>query len=280
MRIAFDGALMRGMIYGAAAALWAIACTSSDGGGGDDDSTKCERGTESCDCLDGACLAGLTCLSETCVREMGGTGGTQGGSAGASTGGNPQGGSGANPTGGTSGDGGSATGGSSGTAGTIGGSGMSGGGAGMPGGRGGAGGGTAGAGGSAGMCIADTETDPDNCGECGHVCRNQASEFRGRGCDDPAGECCADGTCGPYYSDCITGEMGFTNCTEVCASLGEECVQEGCTMTTWGEWSANQTDCETFDPLAGFGAGPCDTPIDFLQGAGVEVRCCCSDTQP
>ena len=46
-----------------------------------DDDDDCQRGTERCACLDGACLEGLVCLSGHCVDPHSGGSGASGGSA-------------------------------------------------------------------------------------------------------------------------------------------------------------------------------------------------------
>jgi hypothetical protein len=260
----------RAMIYGATA-LWAIACTSGDGGDGG--STECERGTERCACLDGSCLTGLTCLSDVCVRDMGGAGGTQGGSAGASTGGNPQGGSGADSTGGTSADGGlGAMAGAGGSAGASGGSGGTGGSA-----------GASGAGGSAGMCSADTQVDPMNCGRCGHVCRiteYNLSHTAPFDCPPPGmvNMCCAAGECVPFFAGCIQEADGFANCDAYCQSIGQTCVERGCfdNERTWSGFT--DLDACQADLVEDSGSpGPCTEAIDFANPSSEAVRCCCTD---
>jgi hypothetical protein len=70
--------------------------------------------------------------------------------------------------------------------------------------------------------------------------------------------------------------MGFTNCSEVCANIGEQCVQRGCGNTTWREWDDSDTSCETFGATIGSGIDPCETN---LWDADIKVRCCCTDTQ-
>lgn len=263
---------------------------SSDSGDDDDgggDGELCLVGLEGCPCYEDMSCDGdhLTCASKICVDlgGIGGSGATGGSGVGGSTGGtagtamggsagSATGGSGATATGGQGGT----TGGSTGTGGTTaGGGGMPGGSGGTAGGRAGAGG-ASGASGSGGMCTADTQTDPNNCGECGHVCRNQDGVFQGRGCNEAAGTCCADGACGNFLSDCVAETMGFTTCSEVCASIGEQCVQRGCGNTTWREWDDSDTSCETFGATIGSGIDTCETN---LWDADIKVRCCCTDTQ-
>jgi hypothetical protein len=201
----------------------------------------CAQGTESCPC-DGTsmCNPGLTCLSKVCVN----AGGTGGGGGGGGQGGTAGGGA----------TGGSSRGGSGGT---------------MAGGSGGAS-----TGGNGGSCT-NTSTDPQNCGACGHVCKNANPLFG----SCPTGGCCANGSCGPSPGACITRQSGFTTCTDYCASIGETCVQQGCVLgsVTWEGW-VNADRCETiFNPTQARGTVACDTPIGF-DGTAVDVRCCCTDT--
>jgi len=247
-------ACLRWVIYGMAV-LWVVGCTSDDKGG----PSKCEPGTERCPCNNGACDAGLACLSEVCVRSTGGSGGgTNAGSGGTAPGGNAQGGSGGSaPAGAGTSAGGSDSAGMSGSA--AGGSGTSG--------AGGAAG-TNGSGGSAGMCTADTQKDPKNCGKCGKVCRY---ELWGR-CNDA---CCQNGACLDGFGECIRESDGFATCAEYCVSIGEQCVQQGCGTNTYRAWSAVDT-CERFTASIGDYNDPCDSPIDF----GGTIRCCCTDHAP
>src|ERR1041384_1337840 len=210
-------ACLRRLIYGTAL-LWAVGCTSDDKGG----PSKCEAGTERCACNHGACDAGLACFSEVCVRSTGGNGGgTNAGSGGTAPGGNAQGGSGGSPPSGA----GTAAGGSD----TAGMSGSSAGGSAGTSGAGGAGG-TNGAGGAAGMCTADTQKDPENCGSCGRVCK--AHEIHGE-----CNSCCKQGYFNDSFYNCLVQSDGFGTCKEYCASVGEECVQQGCGTSTYRAWA-------------------------------------------
>jgi hypothetical protein len=265
------------------AVLWAIACSEGgDGGGGG--GTECELGAESCGCDEGACDPGLTCLSDRCVRESAGGGGVGGTSGSGGTGGSGQnggtgqggstggmsdaggGGTGATTTGGAGG----ATGGTSGTGsgGMLGGSGGASAGSGASAGK-------AGASGAGGMCTADTRTDPQNCGVCGHVCKNQEADALVDFCDNLANECCASGMCGPFWGECINQSDGFATCADYCESLGEQCVRQGCSEDTWRIYSADV--CQIYGAALGFYTDACTTAIDF-SGALGHARCCCADT--
>ena len=171
-----------------AAVLTAAACGGSKG-------QTCAQGTESCPC-DGnsMCNAGLSCLSKVCVNVGGTGGGVGGGGQGGTAGGGATGGSGRGGSGGT-----------------------------MAGGSGGAS-----TGGSGGSCAANTSTDPQNCGACGHVCKSADPTFGG--C--PTGGCCAAGKCNPYPGACITQPEGFTTCTAYCASIGETCPRRDASAET------------------------------------------------
>ncbi len=173
----------------------------------------------------------------------GGQGGTAGGGA---TGGSSSGGSGGTTT---AGAGGTTTGGSGGV-------------------------GTGGSGGS-GTCT-NTSTDPQNCGACGHVCKNANPVFGG---SCPSAGCCVNGTCGPSPGACITQQDSFTTCASYCASIGETCAPQGCALSdvTWDAWGTATRCQSTFNPVEARDRGACDTPIGW-NGTVVYVRCCCTDT--
>jgi hypothetical protein len=141
---------------------------------------------------------------------------------------------------------------------------------------GGSGGGGTGGGAGTGACAANTATDPQNCGACGHVCKSADAKFGG--C--PTGGCCTAGKCGAAPGACITQSAGFTTCNEYCTSLGETCVQGGCVRgnVTFESWSSTD-QCESFfNSAPGFSTGPCEATIQFTTGTFRYVRCCCTDT--
>ena len=206
-------------------------------------SKSCAQGTEQCPCYgNGTCNPGLTCASNTCVS-LGGAGGASGG--GGAIGGSNGGGSGGTSSAGAGG----ATGGSGGTS----------------------------TGGSGGSCVANTSTDPMNCGACGHVCKNADPVFGG---SCPTAGCCVNGACGPAPGSCITQQNGFASCAEYCASIGETFVQRGCYPgnVTFEYWSTADR-CQSFYPsVDGFNIGTCDVTISWQPGVQF-LRCCCTDTR-
>jgi hypothetical protein len=225
----------------------AIAFTNAACGGSNQQT--CTQGTEGCHCgANSTCNTGLTCASNTCVN-LGGAGGASGaaGTTGAAGSGATAGASGGN-AGGTS---------STGT------------------GRGyrrnscrRSGG--AGTGGGAGSCTANTSTDPQNCGACGHVCKSAAPEFNSY-C--PPGGCCAGGQCGPSFSSCLS-QAQVTNCADYCASIGETCVEKGCALggITWLAWGTENA-CNIFhNPSPTFSTAPCTANVAFASGAAVFAR--------
>ncbi len=191
-----------------------------------------------------------------------GTGGGSSSAGGAGGGGNGNGGAGPGGAGGSSGGSAAGTGG-------IGGSGGSAAGAGGIGGNG--------VGGSpdGGSC-GDVQTDPRNCGTCGHACKNAAPLFQGT-C--PNGGCCQTGKCAPSLGECITMGSGFATCAAYCGSLGESCVQRGCIIgqSTWLLWGNDQR-CENFQTIGGASSQACDAPLVW-DSHQVKVRCCCTDTK-
>jgi hypothetical protein len=217
-----------------------------------------------------------------------------GGSAGATGGAATSAGSTAGSTGGVPGSGGQAgsmTGGSAGSTGSTS-TGTTGGGAGTngaggstggKGGDAGAGGsqrdsGTAGSGGTTGAdssTCTNTQTDPNNCGHCGKVCRGLDSTCT-------ATSCCKSGSCAPFMGQCIQQSDGFTTCTAYCQSIGESCVPTACLAgRTWAGWSSGFKDrCDTLGPNGESGSGACDEVLPWNTGTSYWVRCCCSDTRP
>jgi hypothetical protein len=136
--------------------------------------------------------------------------------------------------------------------------------------------GSGGTGGGAGACTATTSTDPQNCGACGHVCKNATPEFNSY-C--PPNGCCVSGQCGPSFSQCLS-QTDVTNCAAYCASIGETCVEKGCALdgTTWLAWGT-QNACNNFhNPPSTLSGAACTANITFTSGANVYARCCCTDT--
>jgi hypothetical protein len=87
-----------------------------------------------------------------------------------------------------------------------------------------------------------------------------------------------NGNCRDDFGDCIlpSNPDGFETCTDYCASIGEECVQQGCGTSTYRAW-IDAGDCEQFAAAVGYNDDPCDTPIDFGSSY---IRCCCTDRAP
>jgi hypothetical protein len=254
------------MIVSGASLLIAAACGGSKG-------QTCAQGTERCPCYgNSTCNPGLTCASNECVN-LGGAGGISGGGGQGGVAGN--GATGGSNVGGT---GGASSGGNGGT--TV--AGTSGAGTGGKGGATGGGGGTGtagttGSGGSTGSCT-NTATDPNNCGTCGHVCKNADPIYNG-GC--PTGGCCAAGACGPALGACITQHDGFATCAAYCASIGETCVQRGCVpgSLTAAAWAESDRCQIAFNNVDAFSTGACDAPLGLQDGTSAAFgRCCCTDT--
>jgi hypothetical protein len=237
--------------------LVTLACSSAspqsnNGTGG---STSCPAGSETCPCKsDKTCDEGLDCRSNLCVAtassggansSSGGASSSIGGKGGSNSSGGSQSGGATPASGGVESSGGSAT--------ETGGEPASGG---------------DGAGGSA-ECTADTQTDPENCGACGKVCRYELWDR----CNDA---CCQNGACVDSFGECIREQDGFATCAEYCGSIGEECVQQGCGTNTYRAWSGSDT-CGNFSASVGDYNDPCDAPIDFGPDT---IRCCCTDRAP
>ena len=111
-----------------------------------------------------------------------------------------------------------------------------------------------------GVCI-DVIADDDNCGECGNVC----------GTNSQAGGC-NEGACDPFWSECVSEDM-FTNCDELCTSLGQTCAANSCALRTFTTYGGG---CNTFDHLAGTHyPAPCDAVPNIP--IGTLVSCCCVD---
>jgi hypothetical protein len=238
------------------------ACSGDQGG---DNRANCPQGAERCPCYSNhTCNAGLTCSSDVCERGAGGSSGTGTGDA-SSSGGNST--TGGGMAGTENQDSGAAK--SSGTAGLGGGAGADG-----FGGNAAGSGGNGVAGGDSGMC-SNTQTDPQNCGQCGRVCDSAKPIFGG--C--PVGGCCQSGKCAPAFGACITQGSGFVSCAAFCVSIGETCAQGGCNNgRTWLSWGLNSQRCESFQLSNGASSHACDTQLPWDDSTG-KVRCCCSDTK-
>jgi len=205
------------------------------------DTPSCPVGSEKCPCGDdGSCNSGLQCLSELCVALS-----TDGGSGGASAGGMS--------AGGMSAGGKAGKGGSDGLSGT--------------------GGSTDANGASAGAAsCSDTMTDWQNCGSCGHVCAN-----RGIGCGT---DCCVAGKCSETTSrtPCFAEADNVPNCDVACQYVGEMCVPNGCSGSTWQGW-ADVEQCNASDTADSSGSDACSKVFTW-DANSLQRRCCCTDTRP
>lgn len=96
---------------------------------------------------------------------------------------------------------------------------------------------------------ADLDSDPANCGTCGHACR--------------PGVHCVRGVC-PDWSACSK----VTTCDDYCAAKGEVCSPTACGSDP-GPANGTSTGayiCEVFTPTT------CSTPFD----SGFTGQCCCA----
>ena len=273
------------------ALLVALGCSSSSnqtaagsGGNANGGSTSCQPGAETCACYgNGTCNPGLECRSNLCVSASPGNGGSSAGSnanggtsasggsttgvGGALTGGTPASGGVLN-TGGTNATGGSATA-------AVGGNNPTGGASATGGAK--PTGGSTGTGGTTGATCSNTSTDWQNCGTCGHACKNQ-----GQRCGS---NCCVGGQCAPFWGPCITTANGFANCSQACASIGTTCAANGCypagssvPLYTWLGWGTigGAADCANNVGPAGTSGTACDSALPWTASSEI-VRCCCAE---
>jgi hypothetical protein len=126
-------------------------------------------------------------------------------------------------------------------------------------------------------CAPTPQTDPENCGQCGNVCRIIDPDFD-LAC--PEAGCCAGGVCAPAFAECIEETDGFITCAEYCSSIGESCTQSGCfnELRTWVGF-VDDVDCTAFGAVDSGTSGACDEPLDWTNPDSGTVRCCCTDTQ-
>lgn len=123
--------------------------------------------------------------------------------------------------------------------------------------------GTGGSGTGGGSACEDTDSDPDNCGSCGHVCQGA----------------CEVGQCQPYRAGCFAETDGFATCTAYCTSIGRSCASNECSTATAFPWpSDGLSDCES-NPGSSTGqsTADCDFPLDF-NASHFYWRCCCTDS--
>ncbi len=125
----------------------------------------------------------------------------------------------------------------------------------------------------------NVQTDPANCGTCGHVC---AVPNGSPGCD---GGACSVGSCNPTYADCDKNvpngcEVQTTTDTNNCATCGHvcsfahaaaSCVGAGCVM---GACAAGWVDLDQ-SPTNGceYACTPTGTGVDFPDDALVDSNC-------
>ncbi len=105
----------------------------------------------------------------------------------------------------------------------------------------------------------DTSSDPLNCGTCGHVCKSGK---------------CVRGNCSPKLAECITKSSGFTTCEANCVGVGQICVAQGCSDSTYVTYGIEK-DCNTNTSLTTSQTMPCTDAIDWSGRS--YIRCCCVD---
>jgi hypothetical protein len=106
-------------------------------------------------------------------------------------------------------------------------------------------------------CCSDLITDPLNCGACGKTCSTDAW--------------CANKTCTPVYSPCVTSSDAAASCNDYCAKHGKTCAAACGPSGTesihwWGQGSVNCGD-NIYSS-----SGTCAQSLAGYSG----VRCCCA----
>jgi hypothetical protein len=83
-----------------------------------------------------------------------------------------------------------------------------------------------------------------------------------------------DCNCASPGEECVQGCLipdGMTSCEQVCAGLGESCVENSCDGGTYTPGGAGE--CPSVDPYAAAVAHGCSEPI---AASDVGVSCCCT----
>jgi hypothetical protein len=104
----------------------------------------------------------------------------------------------------------------------------------------------------AGHCV-DLQSDPDNCGTCGHSCAGA----------------CTTGICAAAFSRCASAAEA--SCDAVCTATGGTCVAKGCGGATLRYYS-DPVGCNQEDPLTDT-TQSCSAALS--TDLGFAVRCCC-----
>jgi hypothetical protein len=116
----------------------------------------------------------------------------------------------------------------------------------------------------------DTESDWQNCGECGNRCLNL-----GQGCGT---SCCVAGRCSPGFGPCFMHSSGFTTCDAACVSIGATCVAGACAgQYTWFGWGPDtSSNCPTASGPERTASAACDVTLPWTA-ADTTKRCCCAE---
>lgn len=110
-----------------------------------------------------------------------------------------------------------------------------------------------------GQCVAGcvgTQTDPNNCGTCGHKCRGT----------------CTGGKCDPALIPCFPKASGLTTCAQACGN--ETCVANGCTALNVTLLTYSTDVCTNGSVAPNVG---CSDPIPWTSQDG--AQCCCTDAR-